>query len=269
MIAVLCFSCNRYKNDDEPLGLSQSFNEYDPNIVKPLKVGVGKSSIKVSCEIKSEKEGDGYILVQLEKGAKKGFGDEVLIEGYEIFGYYLMIDRESITYSPLTEFPAFMKKVKLPENKSFIEEFTIHFPDEFTEIAGSIWILRNNKDIEDYMNTKLYPDFYKDKYYYDVEFASVLTPPIFFEHYYKLFPESSVFAYIWLHHRELTPIDKRLKKTRCNFALGSTIEDGFKEGDCVVDVLGFDNIMFVWPPLNPDTSGKVLIYPMPNLDGNH
>ena len=227
MMVVLCFSCNRYQSDkiEDELSECQSPFEYDPFIVKPLNVDVGTSFIKVSCEIKSGKEGDAYIVIQLEQGSRKGFGDNVLIEGYEIFGHYLMLDHDNITYSPPTEFPAFIKKVKLPENKSFIEEFTIHFPDEFTEIIGGIFILRNNKDIERYMNTKLYPDFYKDLYSKSnyVGYENVEPPPVF-DHYCKLFPESSVFTYLCLHDRGKLPFEKR------------------------ENVLGYYKAIFCWPP---------------------
>ena len=241
MLAILCVSCNRDQSgkiDDGVPDVSQILVN-DPFIVKPLIVDFGKSFINVSCEIKSEKEGDAYIVVQFgQQVPGKGFGEDVLIEGYDVFGYYQMsLDVDNTTFAPQTEFPAFIKKIKLPENKSFIEKFTIHFPDDLT-IVGGISILRSNKDIVGYMNTKLYSDFYK------VMFNNVAQRPVF-DHYCKLFPESSIFSYLWLHHRWLLPVDRR------------------------ENVIGYDNALFCWP-FDSETSENVLIvdYLMPNFGGN-
>jgi len=174
---------------------------------------------QIDFGIRSEEEGDVFILLALRKAAHKydhyicgidpdfvvpsGFGDDVKVDGYQIRSYHQLFyyrKQYEISYwidsynacncdyyrnhydTPTKEFPVFVKKIRVPENASVREKINIHLPDTFTRCFGEIFLFRNSQAIEESMKTKLDPEMYKGDE--------------IFEQYCTLFPDSTIFSYL-------------------------------------------------------------------------
>ena len=202
-IAVFCITCKQEKPciSDTIHEFEGAFSIY-AKAPYPLKSSYMNGVFQVDCEIKSDEEGDAFIFMVLRHArldSIKGFGNNVKVDGFRISGYFQFKDGVYPNIdAPTFEYPVFVKKVKVPKDASIHEKINIHLPDTFTRCWGDLAFVRNSKDIEESMKTKIDPEKFMSKYRhrlaeYEISYYDSRAR---FDLYYKLFPDSSLFSYL-------------------------------------------------------------------------
>ena len=209
MLAFLCFSCNRNQTNqegDDPCcrGIASSIYINGDGIKTEFVDGV----FRLDFKIESDEEGEVFIMLALSQpddyvSPIRGYGNDVKVDGFTIRSYHQLpvsqlCEFGELVDSPILEFPVFVKKIMVP-NGSIHERINVRLPDGVTECWGQIALFRNSKAIEESMNTKVSPEAYWDKAYKGtINGFSNNAPRDFehFDHYYKLFPDSSMFSYL-------------------------------------------------------------------------
>jgi len=210
MLAFLCFSCNRNQTNqegDDPicnLWSSSIYTNWDD-----IKTEFVDGVFQIDCKITSDEKGEAFILLALRKPEYddvpfRGYGNDVKVDGFTIRSYHQLPINQLAEFcelldKPSLEFPVFVKKIKVT-NGSVHEKINVRLPDGVTECWGQIGLFRNSKAIEESIKTKVLSEAYWDKAYKGT-INGRLTDGYrrdseYFDHYYKLFPDSSMFSYL-------------------------------------------------------------------------
>ena len=240
MLAFLCFSCNRNQGGEDPCcggGPAGSISTNWDDIKTEFVDGV----FKIDCKITSDEKGEAFILLAFRHPEYccggfvpiSGYGNDLKVDGYQIRSYHQIPLLQLRMYgelldTPILEFPVFVKKIKVPKG-SVHEKIKVRLPDGLTDCWGQIFLFRNSKAIEESMKTKVSPEAYWEKAYKGTingKKYEYPRDPEHFDHYYKLFPDSSMFSYLITSMTDL------------GFDYCDNIGRG-KSGECIFDKVGF------------------------------